>query len=137
MESVPRHPHLAPGSGRDEVQAGYAFENFTSLSTDESVARQFAAVTAGNVAADRTSAVFKVRLKAWTSAGSRAPDEKELIQPSECTITSIEDDAGEHAEGNPPATAWKFVELTAKVGKPGAQGVSLPWSGRSGRSDRP
>ena len=101
---------------------GHAFENFTSLSTDESVARQFAAGHGSNVAADRTvSVVFKVRLKAWDISGfSALPNEKELlIQPSECTITSIEDDAGEHAEGNPPATAWKFVELAA-LPAPGA-----------------
>jgi hypothetical protein len=105
-----------------KVGGAYPFENFTSLSTDESVARSFAAGFGSTVAEDRTvSVVFKVRMKAWDiSLFSALPKEKELlIQPSECTITAIDDDA-DNAAGNPPATAWKVLTLTAKVGKSGA-----------------
>ena len=103
------------------VGSEYPFENFTSLSTDESVARQFASGYGSTVAADRTvSVVFKVRLKAWDiSLFSALPKEKELlIEPSKCTITAIEDDADQPV-GTPPATAWKTMTLTATVGKPG------------------
>lgn len=105
------------------VGASYPFENFTSLSTDESVARQFATGFGSTVAADRTvSVVFKVRLKAWDiSKFSALPKEAELlIEPSTCTITAIEDDADQPvgAEGAPPATAWKTLTLAAAVGKP-------------------
>jgi hypothetical protein len=103
------------------VGSEYPFENFTSLSTEESVARQFAAGYGSSVAADRTvSVVFKVRLKAWDiKAFSALPKENELlIEPSKCKITAIDDDA-DQPPGSPPATAWKTITLTATAGKAG------------------
>jgi hypothetical protein len=103
------------------VGSAYPFENFTSLSTDESVARRFAAGFGSTVAADRTvSVVFKVRLKGWDIRNFSAlgGENELLIEPSQCKITAIEDDP-EHAPGGPPATDWKIITLTATAGKAG------------------
>jgi hypothetical protein len=99
----------------------YAFENFTSLSTKESVARDFAAGGGGNVLPDdcTVSLIIIVDLPGWDVKDlSAQPKEAELmIEPSKCRIAAIEDDT-ERDPGKfkaPPATHWKILRLQAPV----------------------
>jgi hypothetical protein len=89
------------------------FENFTSTSTSESVARRFASGYGSTPIADCTvSVVYKAKIKGWdvkTLSALGAEDEM-LVEPTQCEIVDIIDD-DEQVTGVPPATAWKIVLL--------------------------